>query len=71
MVRGFIIIATACIARIFLKKLQYKHHIIALIILISGLAIVGVATLVSGDDNDRTEVGFLIMLFIAKTLTSC
>ena len=71
MVRGFIIIATACFARVLLKKLQYRHHILGLIILITGLIIVGLATIFGGADHEKTEIGFLIMLLVAKTLSSC
>lgn len=71
MVRGFIIVVTAGLARAFLKKPQYRHHIVGIILIFVGEALVGLASIVYGTDNDSTEVTFFVMLLIAKTLTGC
>ena len=41
MMRGAIVIFTALFSVIFLKKKQYAHHLISLVVIVSGLALVG------------------------------
>jgi drug/metabolite transporter (DMT)-like permease len=45
MFRGAIVIITAVLAVIFLKKKQYRHHITSLFIIFLGLLIVGVSSI--------------------------
>lgn len=44
MLRGAIVIITAILAVIFLKKKQYRHHLTSLFVIFLGLAIVGVSS---------------------------
>lgn len=41
MMRGAIVLITALFSVIFLKRKQYAHHIIALVLIVSGVALVG------------------------------
>jgi drug/metabolite transporter (DMT)-like permease len=45
MLRGAIVIITAALAVIFLKKKQYRHHITSLFIIFLGLLIVGISSI--------------------------
>lgn len=51
MLRGAIVIITALLAVIFLKKKQYRHHITSLAVIFIGLALVGVSSIDSGESK--------------------
>ena len=54
MMRGAIVIITAGMAFIFLGKKQYPHHILALILIVIGIALVGIA---AQDDSSSSDDG--------------
>ena len=67
MLRGSIVIITAVLAVIFLKKKQYRHHITSLIIIFIGLLIVGVSSIESGGESKASSVAVgIVLLLIAQ-----
>lgn len=54
MLRGAIVIITALLAVIFLKKKQYRHHVTSLAVIFLGLALVGVSS-VESDSKDKKK----------------
>jgi drug/metabolite transporter (DMT)-like permease len=64
MMRGAIVIITALMAFIFLGRKQYLHHILSLIVIVIGVAVVGVAsTHSSGSDDKTTAIGIGLIVF--------
>ena len=57
MMRGAIVIITAGMAFIFLGKKQYPHHILALILIVIGIALVGIAAQDDSSSSDGTSAG--------------
>lgn len=55
MLRGSIVIITAILAVIFLKKKQYRHHITSLAIIFLGLLLVGVSSIISPDKQGKDQ----------------
>lgn len=67
MLRGMIIIVTAVMSIIFLKKKLYRHHWSSIAVIFTGVFMVGLAALVwpdSGSGNETKSLG-LIMLVVA------
>ena len=66
MMRGMVVPITAIFARIFLKEAKYAHHIFALVILVSGVLLVGVVNIVWAPpiegESGTTIFGVLILL---------
>lgn len=67
MMRGAIVIITAIFSVLFLKRSQYAHHLIALVIIVAGVALVGWASLAYSKDDDSkgsstTLLGILLLL---------
>lgn len=61
MMRGLIVVITALMSIIFLGKKQYRHHWTGIGLILTGVFIVGFAS-VSGDSSDSTSVLGLILL---------
>ena len=51
MMRGAIVLITALMSVLFLKRKQYFHHIIALLLIVSGVALVGYSGIASSKDG--------------------
>jgi len=71
MMRGVIVLITAFMSIIFLKRILYKHHWTALVFIIGGIALVGIAaTLFSngggGDEEDKHPVIGIILMIAAQ-----
>jgi len=55
MLRGAIVIITAILAVVFLKKKQYRHHITSLAVIFFGLLIVGVSSVLEADGSKKKK----------------
>jgi drug/metabolite transporter (DMT)-like permease len=67
--RGSIVFFTAVLSVIFLKRKQYRHHITGLILVISGITIVGVVSVTMSKEEDtgaKTEFFGVILLLISQ-----
>ena len=70
MMRGFVTVFTAVFSMIFLKKKQYRHHLLGLICIVVALFSVGLVAIFvktdddSGDDNLVGSVPLGIVLII-------
>jgi len=51
MMRGLIVFITALFSIIFLKRVLYRHHYTALVFIVGGIGLVGVAAVISDKDN--------------------
>lgn len=72
MLRGAIVIITAILAVVFLKRKQYRHHITSLAVIFLGLLIVGVSSVLASDSGSKkkksaSSVGLgIVLLLIAQ-----
>ena len=65
MMRGAIVLITAVMSVIFLKRKQYRHHISSLCAILIGIGIVGIASVVMGDDDDEgSKTEFIGVVFL-------
>lgn len=55
MMRGAIVVITAFFSVIFLRRKQYAHHAISLIIIVAGVALVGWASLAYSKKDDSSS----------------
>ena len=55
MLRAMIIIITACMSIIFLKRKLYRHHWSSMGIITAGVFLVGLAVYLAQDSNSDTE----------------
>ena len=51
MMRGAIVLITALMSVLFLKRKQYFHHLVALFLIVSGVALVGYSGIASSKDK--------------------
>jgi len=69
MMRGLVVLITAGMAYCFLKRKQYRHHVVSLIVLVIGVFLVGLSSIVYSDGNseeeDHTAIG-IMMIIIAQ-----
>jgi len=67
MMRGAIVIITALMALIFLKKKQYSHHWASLITIFIGVFLVGLSSLIypKGDHAESTSAIGIILVIVA------
>ena len=71
MMRGAIVLITSAMAWLFLGQKQYAHKLISLVIIVLGVAIVGVASQTqTGQENETKPLG-LILILIAQLFTGC
>jgi len=70
MMRGFIVIITALFSIIFLKRKLYAHHLISIVVIVTGVALVGVFSILESDDGDsgKSQTSFtgVMILLIAQ-----
>lgn len=73
MMRGIIVVITALMSIIFLKRKQYFHHWTCIAFIVAGVAIVGFASIKASDDGDSgtTQTTFtgVILLLISQCFT--
>lgn len=74
MIRGGGLVVTTIFSVIFLKRKLYKHHILGLIIIISGLITVGIVVIMnskgSGDDFSKMILGVILLIVSFFTFSS-
>ena len=72
-------VITAFFSVVFLKRKQYAHHVIALLMIVAGVAIVGYVS-VSASDKDKkdgdsgavtTSAFGVVLLLISQCFTGC
>ena len=63
MMQGSIVLVTALLSIVFLKRTLFRHHWTGLILVVLGISLVGLAVLIASDDDDdqNTIVGILLM----------
>ena len=64
MIRGSMVVITAIIALIFLGRKQYAHHWLSLSFIVTGVAIVGVVSILSSKDGGDTSTTSLLGILI-------
>jgi drug/metabolite transporter (DMT)-like permease len=69
MVRGVIVLITAGLAYLILKKKQYRHHLLSLFLILIGEVLVGIAAITMTGSSEETGIEGIIMLLVAKVLT--
>ena len=57
MMRGGIVVITAILSVLFLKRKQYRHHIFGILLILAGIVIVGVASVVFSKDDKKSDDG--------------
>jgi len=66
MMRGTIVIITAVMALVFLKKKQFKHHWAALISIFIGVFLVGLSSLLfpdnAGSSDSTSALGIILVI---------
>ena len=75
MMRGFVTVITAALSMIFLKKKQYRHHLLGLVCIVGALAEVGWVAIALSKSDDSQLVGSvalgIILLLIAQLFAGC
>jgi uncharacterized membrane protein len=56
MMKGFVVVITAALTIIFLKKKQFAHHFLGIFLVISGIAVVGISSCLQAESS-KTEEG--------------
>ena len=72
MMRGFINVVTPILSIVFLKRKQYRHHLVGVICIVIGVAEVGVVTVAyptGDDDSSGSAVVGIILLLTAQLFT--
>ena len=64
MLRSSIILFTALLAFIFLKRKFYRHHLTALVAIVLGIFLVGYAGVVNSTNEAATSVWGIVILLI-------
>lgn len=65
MLRGVIVLIVAGMAMAFLKKRQYKHHYISLLVLFTGVFLVGLSSMIfpeEGTDSSTSGLGIILVI---------
>jgi drug/metabolite transporter (DMT)-like permease len=65
MMRGIIVIIVAGMARVFLKKPQFKHHLVSLATIFLGVFVVGLSSVVfaeSSGGEETSPLGIILLL---------
>lgn len=66
MLRGTIIIITAGMSILFLKRILYRHHWSAIAVIFTGVFLVGLNALLFSDSPDKTNAIGLVLLVISQ-----
>lgn len=70
MFRGSLILFTALFSKVFLKGKIYRHNYLALVFIISGLALVGIGSTIYGEEGAETKVMGVILVIIAQLFSA-
>jgi drug/metabolite transporter (DMT)-like permease len=70
MMRGIIVVITCLMSVAFLGKKQYRHHWTGVIMIVFGVAWVGVVALAAGYDNDSAS-GSMVVGIILLLISQC
>jgi len=66
MMRGVIVLIVAAMAWLFLKKPQYKHHLMSLTFIFIGVFLVGLSSFIfpkeGASAGDTSPVGIILLL---------
>lgn len=67
MMRGLIVVITAFMSIIFLKRKQYRHHWVGIILILVGVFIVGLVAIMadsgdSSDSNGSAALGIFLLI---------
>jgi len=69
MLRGVIVLITAMMSIALLKRVLYRHHWTALILITGGIALVGLAAVLfsegGGDDSDKHPIIGIVLMIVA------
>jgi drug/metabolite transporter (DMT)-like permease len=68
MLRGFIIIVTAVMSIVFLKRKLYRHHWSSVAVIFTGVALVGLAAVLAGNSGDEEVNPLGIFLLVLSQL---
>jgi drug/metabolite transporter (DMT)-like permease len=68
MLRGFIIIVTAVMSIVFLKRKLYRHHWSSVAVIFTGVALVGLAAILAGNSGDEEVNPLGIFLLVLAQL---
>lgn len=77
MMRGIIVVITAGMSILFLGAKQYVHHWISLMMIVAGVAIVGIVSVAMGKKDDSadgepsTTITGVLLLLLAQCFTGC
>ena len=72
MMRGVIVVITAVMALVFLRKKQYAHHWISLFTIVLGVFIVGVVNIMASnkeDSSSTTTITGICLLLLSQCFT--
>jgi len=76
--RGMIVVITAFMSIIFLKRKQYRHHWLGVVLILIGVGSVGVVSVISSkkhpDEDDPSSGSELLgigLLLISQCFTGC
>jgi len=70
MMRGIIVVITCIMSVVFLGKKQYAHHWTGVIMIVFGVAWVGVVAIAGGYDND-SATGSMVVGIILLLISQC
>lgn len=67
MMRGLIVPITALMSVLFLKKKQYRHHLTGIVLIVTGVALVGYVSLVSDSSSSSggSELFGIFLLIVS------
>mmetsp|Transcript_32670 Transcript_32670/g.31886 ORF Transcript_32670/g.31886 Transcript_32670/m.31886 type:complete len:330 (+) Transcript_32670:384-1373(+) len=69
MMRGAVVLVVALMAFIFLKRMQYRHHVTSLAVIVLGVFLVGLSSIINEDDSEEaSNTGLGIMLIIISQI---
>lgn len=57
MMRGAIVLITAFMSVVFLKRKQYFHHLVSLTLIVAGVALVGYSGIAASNSDDSADSG--------------
>lgn len=62
MMRGFLIFLTAILSIMFLKSTFYRHHWLAIFLIVSGVATVGLSSIKNSKESENVTLGIALIL---------
>lgn len=62
MMRGLIVVITALMSIVFLGKKQYRHHWTGIVLILTGVFIVGFASVSGSSDSGTSALGLFLLI---------